>query len=132
MAIAVVNVQGGKVYHNTLFDNGASIRIAPDGRHPESLSDIDLANNILDHPIARSKGAHVMARGNLVLPASLAARLFVDAAVADFRLRPSALAAIDRGAGLGGAVAVDYAGTARPQGAGRDIGAFEYRPATRS
>ena len=34
MAIAIVNVRGGKVYHNTLFANGQSIRVAPDKRHP--------------------------------------------------------------------------------------------------
>jgi hypothetical protein len=130
MAIAVVNVQGGRVYHNTLFDNGASIEIVPDRRYPEGLSDVDLANNILDHAITRSNGAQVIARNNLVLPASAAARVFVDAGAGDFRLRPSALAAIDRGAGLGAATALDYAGTARPQGPARDIGAFEYRPAT--
>ena len=128
MAIAIVNVRGGKVYHNTLFANGESIRVAPDGRHPGSSSEADLANNILDRAITRSKGARVAARSNVVLSTAAGSRAFMDPKARDFRLRPSALAVIDRGADLGADVARDYEGTPRPQGSGPDIGAFEYRP----
>jgi Right handed beta helix region len=128
MAIAVVNVRGGKVYHNTLFANGQSIRIAPDKRHPGSTSDAAIANNILDHAISSFGGADVSSRNDLVLPDAAASDVFVDPMAREFRLRPSALAVIDRGADLGGAVACDHEGAQRPQGSGHDIGAFEYQP----
>ena len=128
MAIAVINVRGGKVYHNTLFANGESIRVASDKGHPESVSEVDLANNLLDHPIMELRGAKIGSTNNLVLSPAAASRAFVDPKARDFRLRPSARAAIDRGADLGAAIVIDYAGTKRPQGSGHDIGAFEYRP----
>jgi Right handed beta helix region/Chondroitinase B len=126
MAIAIVGVRDGKVYHNTLFNNGESIRIAPDRRHPPGLSEADVANNILDHPFTPPSGLTRDPHSNLVLTA-VAHEPFVDVARRDFRLRPSAVAVIDRGADLGAAAARDYAGTPRPQGRARDIGAFEHR-----
>jgi len=52
---------------------------------------------------------------------------FVDAAGGDFHLREGS-PAIDAGLDLRGAgVAEDFAGTPRPQGAGYDLGAYEYR-----
>ncbi|HEX6115170.1 MAG TPA: right-handed parallel beta-helix repeat-containing protein [Geminicoccaceae bacterium] len=128
VAVAIVNVRGGKVYHNTLFANGESIRVAPDERHPRSTSEADLANNILDHAITRLRLADVSSKNDLVLSDAAASNVFVDPEARDLRLRGSALAAIDRGADLGGAVACDHEGTQRPQGMGYDIGAFEYRP----
>jgi hypothetical protein len=128
MAIAVVDVRGGRVYHNTLFGNGQSIRIASDERHPGRANEVEIANNALDHPITGFRRAGVSSRNDLVLPAAAAWSVFVDPKGRDFRLRPSAHAVIDRGADLGGAVACDHEGTPRPQGAGPDIGAFEYRP----
>ena len=127
MAIAIVNVRGGRVYHNTLFANGQSIRVAPDKRHPRSASDADLANNILDHAVSSFRGADVSSRNDFVLPAAAAANVFVDPQARDFRLRPGALAVIDRGADLGEAVTCDHEGEQRPQGSGHDIGAFEYQ-----
>jgi hypothetical protein len=127
-AIAIVNVRRGKVYHNTLFANGESIRVAPDERHPQSASDADLANNILDHAVSSFRGADVRSRNDLVLPAAVASSVFVDPEARDFRLRPGALALIDRGADLGEAATCDHEGAQRPQGSGHDIGAFEYQP----
>lgn len=51
---------------------------------------------------------------------------FVNAAAGDFRLRAGS-PAIDTGSAAG-APPVDLAGIARPQGAGFDIGAFEFKP----
>ena len=127
MAIAIVNVRDGKVYHNTLFNNGESIRIAPDRRHPPSLSEADVANNILDHPLTRLGSLTPAPRSNHVLAAACEQGPFVDAARRDFRLRPTALAVIDRGANLGAGALQDYEGTPRPQGRTRDIGAFEHQ-----
>jgi Periplasmic copper-binding protein (NosD) len=130
MAIAIVDVRDGRVYQNTLFRNGQSIRIVPDQRHPSRTSDVEVANNLLDHAITGFRGAGVSSGNNLVLPAAAAADVFIDPKARDFRLRPSARSVIDRGADLGGAVACDHEGTPRPQGSGYDIGAFEYRPGT--
>jgi hypothetical protein len=129
-AIAIVNVRGGKVYHNTLFANAQSIRVAPDERHPGSASDADLANNILDHAVSSFHGADVSSRNDFVLAAAAAPSVFVDPKARDFRLRPAALALIDRGADLGEAATCDHEGARRPEGSGHDIGAFEYRPGT--
>jgi len=53
---------------------------------------------------------------------------FVNPQVFDFRLKDGA-AAIDKGAALpAGSVPTDYNGVPRPQGAGVDLGAFEYVP----
>jgi hypothetical protein len=51
---------------------------------------------------------------------------FVNAAGGDFHLMTGspAIDAADPAATL----STDYDGTARPQGAGRDLGAFEYKP----
>jgi hypothetical protein len=51
---------------------------------------------------------------------------FVDAGNANFRLLKDS-AAIDKGSN-DGAPSADFDGTARPQGIGIDIGAFEYVP----
>ena len=52
--------------------------------------------------------------------------LFVDPVTGDLRLRAGS-PAVDTGSATG-APAVDFAGVARPQGAGFDIGAFERQP----
>lgn len=52
--------------------------------------------------------------------------LFLNASAGDFHLQ-AASPLIDRGAGLPN-VPADYDGTLRPQGAGYDIGAFEWHP----
>ena len=54
--------------------------------------------------------------------------LFVDVAAGNFKLRAGS-PAIDTGSAIG-APAFDFAGVARPQGAGFDIGAFEWQPSS--
>jgi hypothetical protein len=127
MAIAIVNVRRGKVYHNTLFNNGESIRVAPDRRHRSSFGEADLANNILDRGITELSRLSIAPRNNHVLAAAAESGLFVDSERRDFRLRPSAVAVIGRGADLRADVAQDYDGTPRTQDGAQDIGAFEHR-----
>jgi parallel beta-helix repeat protein len=57
----------------------------------------------------------------------LASPKFVDARNLDFHLQALS-AAINKGAGLTVKVTDDFDSTARPQGSGYDIGAFEYKP----
>lgn len=54
--------------------------------------------------------------------------LFVNPGANDFHLQ-SGSPAINAGVTLGAPYNIDYAGTARPQGAGYDIGAYEFIPA---
>lgn len=70
-------------------------------------------------------GDGVVADGNLILPADLAG-WFVDAGRLDVRLAAGS-PAIDRGIAAQ-APAGDADGVARPQGAGVDVGAYEYAP----
>jgi hypothetical protein len=128
IALAIVNVQAGEVYNNTLFNNGESIRVAPDRRHAHSLGEADVANNILDREIMGPSRLTIAPRHNHVLAAAADDGLFVDAKARDLRLRAAATAVIDQGVDLHAEVRRDYAGTPRPQGRGYDIGAFEHRP----
>jgi hypothetical protein len=70
-------------------------------------------------------GDNVVADGNLLLPADPAG-YFVDLAHLDVRLAAGS-PAIDRGV-AGQSPAADADGIARPQGAGVDVGAYEFAP----
>jgi len=128
IGIAIVNATGGTVTHNTLFRNGEAIRIAQDGRYPESQNQVDVTNNILDGPIRAMTEWEGTIKGNYFLEPNLADQVFRNPSARDFRLRATALAVIDQAVGMGSKVSNDYDGFVRPQGAGADIGAFEYRP----
>ena len=128
IGIAIVNATGGKVTHNTLVRNGEAIRVARDGRYPESQNQVDIMNNILNGPIraiTKQKGA---IKGNYFLETDMAAHVFRNPSARDFRLKATAFALIDQAVDMQSKVSDDYDGTFRPQGAGADIGAFEYRP----
>jgi hypothetical protein len=51
---------------------------------------------------------------------------FMNAAAGDFRLTPQSTLAIDKGFNLSGILNFDFAKSPRPQGAGFDIGAYEF------
>ncbi len=123
MAIAVVNVDGGKIYNNTLFNNGESIRVARDIRFSPSVANVDAQNNILDHPIREEDGLSISKQNNFVVGKN--SQIFVSAAKGDFRLAPKAKDLIDHGADLSGHMVDDHAGKPRPKGSGFDIGAHE-------
>ena len=126
MAIAVVNVDGGKIYNNTLVGNGESIRVARDSRYDTTFSNVDAQNNILDHPIREEDGLTIAKQSNLVVDSSSASTFFVDPENDDFRLAATALEAIDQGSDLGADVRNDHRGRERPAGQQIDIGAFEF------
>ena len=82
MAIAVVNVDDGKIYNNTLLENAESIRVARDSRFDESVANVVAQNNILDHDIREEDGLSISQSNNLVL--SPDADPFVSAETKDF------------------------------------------------
>jgi hypothetical protein len=90
-----------KVFHNTMLGNGSGALGIFDGAAP------DVRNNLGPTTV-----------DNLAASADL----FVQASAGDFHLKPGS-AAIDKGSDVG--VSTDLEGTARPQGAGFDYGAYE-------
>src|SRR6185437_14608442 len=119
--ISAVDTQDGKVYNNTLFNNGH----APDVR----VASVNLSykNNILDAALDLRDGTTASSSNNLALSAPSNGSLFVNATGADFHLASTAAAAIDQGASLPADVPVDADGLSRPQGAAFDIGAYEFK-----
>jgi len=92
-----------RIYNNTVFNGGTRGAIVDDtGR-------ADIRNNI-----GSTKS------GNIASNASL----FVNPATGDFRLKPGATAAINRGSSLS-LVTMDVTGRTRPQGGVYDMGAYE-------
>ncbi len=126
IGIAVVNVDGGRVDHNTLFANGQSILVAIDGRNPKAVSRVAIRNNVLGHAIETHAGMQVDKRQNHVLDIGLAERTFVNAQQRDLRLRATAHELIDRGVHLPDAVRRDAAGALRGRDGDPDIGAYEF------
>jgi len=122
--IIVWDSPGSLVYHNTLLTSGnvaSSIQFrfsTPPGA--------EARNNLADAPITFRDGATAVQSGNLLTATSA---MFANPAEADLHLLSTATAAIDKAPALP-AVANDFDGDARPQGAGYDIGADEYVPAS--
>lgn len=117
--ISVINVKDGKIYNNTLYNNGFTPDIRVDALN------VQYRNNILDRPLNLRDGTIVIQSNNLVLAAPSNGSLFVNAAGNDFHLKDSATVAIDKGFNLASDVPTDFEGTTRPQGLAFDIGADE-------
>lgn len=126
--IAIINARGGRIVNNTLYGNTTSILVARDGRNPAAENTVAILNNLLGGPVHGEIAPGIALEGNLVLDAAAANRVFRDPAAGNFRLKATAGIAIDKGVDTSGDAPRDYAGTKRPQGAGVDIGAFEYSP----
>jgi parallel beta-helix repeat protein len=117
--ISVINTRDGKVYNNTLYNNG----FTPDVR--VAAVNLEYRNNILDRALNLRDGTTATQSNNLVLSTPTDSSLFVNAAGNDFHLNPTASTAIDQGFSLSADVPTDFEGTTRPQGNGFDIGADE-------
>jgi hypothetical protein len=121
VAIEVADSPNTHVLNNTVFVSG-TYATPIEYRFPRATG-IVLTNNLLDGAILPRDGARGAERTNL---AGATSSMFVDAASGDLHLASSATAAIDRGTALS-EVVDDWDGKSRPQGAGYDIGADEYR-----
>ena len=138
-----------KVYHNTFYQNGIlGIYVEGDPK----LSGVDIRNNLIyqtpnsncsaecnvspqPHVLVGAAARDVTLASNFYYPAptlgsdfkdasAVTGNIhFVNAAALDFHIKPPSIT-IDHGVSLA-AVATDYDGKKRPQGAGDYIGAFE-------
>jgi|GEM_PF-1104396 len=106
-----------KVYNNTIhiqYQNAIEYRWT-------GTTNVDIANNLTNKQIRSRNGG----TGNIYSNYTQAqANWYVNAANGDLRLSGSPTAAVDQGVALADVV-VDLDQTARPQGAGYDLGAYE-------
>lgn len=112
------------IYHNTVMNNG-TIGIQVNGSDVAPPQQ-DVRNNVTDrlNLLEGSQTSNRTVSNNWVTPTN-GDPLFVDPISGDFRLRDGS-PLIDAGTDLTAAgVTEDFAYTARPQGAGWDIGAYE-------
>lgn len=136
---------GISIFHNTLVDNGGGTQSCDESQGQtfgqilvENAVDVDIRDNILvtvgGESAIDATGGNVSASGNLYFGAGAFGGdgspvtgdpAFTDTAGRDFHLQASS-AAIDHGAPND--VERDHDGLSRNQGAGADIGAYEYVP----
>jgi len=119
--ISVIKNKDGKIYNNTLYNNGYN----PDVR--VSAYNVRYRNNILDRPLKLRDGTTVTQSNNLVLSSPTDGSLFVNAGGNDFHLKSTASGAINKGYNLGSDVPTDFERDTRPQSTAFDIGADEFR-----
>jgi parallel beta-helix repeat protein len=110
-------VSGTRLLNNVAYDNyGFGVYVGRDSQGGEIRNNILYGNGtgLVDDGAGTARSHNMVATNPQ----------FVDPGMADFRLQPGS-PAIDAGAALA-EVTTDINGTARPQGAGHDLGAYEY------
>jgi len=119
-ALIAWNSPGTQIDHNTVLLNGNEF-YAIEFRFT-TTDDCFARNNLTDAPIHLRDGAAATLSSNLV---TATPAIFVNPAVGDLHLKPSATNAIDQAPVVPG-VTHDVDGEARPRGARPDIGADEF------
>ncbi len=109
-----------KIYHNTILHNGTFPYGAIDYRF--SVSNGEIAYNLLDAPIWQRDGAAASLQGNIT---DARPEWFTDPSSHDLHLTLEATAAIDVAAPLSDIVD-DFDGESRPIGTAPDVGADEF------
>jgi|SRR5688572_5002985 len=106
-----------RVYNNTIYGN------AQGGLYSESGS-LSCINNLIVGNGGLPIEGPCSSNSNNITSGS-AASFFLNTAAGDYRLVDGSTA-IDRGANLSSMISDDFAGRARPQGNGFDVGAYEH------
>ncbi len=117
VGIGLESCPNTKVYNNTIHiehQNAIEYRWT-------TTTNVDIANNLTNKPITSRNGGAATVYSNYV---QATASWFVNPAIGDLRLSGSPGAVIDQGTTLAD-VTVDLDQTARPSGAGYDLGAYE-------
>jgi len=129
VAVYLNEANNARIYNNTFFNSFTSCGSGCSSIDVRfSGSSADIRNNILDKPINdREQGQHSEG-SNLMLPSPTDSSWFVAIGSFDLRLLPNT-PPIDQGEMLS-LVTDDFYGEARPQGAGFEIGAAEFVPAS--
>jgi hypothetical protein len=123
-AIYVADSPNTQVLHNSIFVSG-TYPSPIEYRFPHTTG-VAIANNVLDGRVQARDGAAGSVSGNHT---TATAALFVNAAMGDLHLKPTATALLNRIATPLANAAVDWDGHTRPAG-GTDIGADEFLEAT--
>ena len=119
-AIYVADSPNTQVLHNSIFISGTYANPI-EYRFPHTTG-VVIANNVLDGGVQARDGAAGLVSGNHTIAT---AALFVNAAVGDLHLKPTATALLNRIVTPLANAAVDWNGHARPAG-GTDVGADEF------
>jgi len=118
------------LWNNTIIQPGGATGMGYGVRFRPNVGASELRNTIIADPAGAYvylDGDSILTQSNNLLVPTIAEVGFTNPATDDYSLTVSATGAIDLGYDLSSSGVVDdYIGTARPQGAAYDIGAYEY------